>query len=95
MIVNVPQVGDEIIYEIVVHHQYPDKWKEEPYYSAIIGYAKTHNMLVTCAGTIVYTNCSQLLLQKYAETILVPVAERMDALSIYTPALRSLGVRLL
>jgi hypothetical protein len=94
MIVNAPQVGDKTIYEIVVHHQYPSKWREEPYYSAIMGHAKTGNILVTCAGKIVYTNCSQPLLQKYAEAILLPVAKMMDTLSIYTPALRSLGVRL-
>jgi hypothetical protein len=77
MIVNTQQVGDETIYTIVVHHQYPDKWKEEPYYSAIIGNAKKHNTLVRCMDKIVYTNCSQLLLQKYAEAILVPVAKMM------------------
>ena len=77
MIVNAPQVGDETIYEVVVHHQYPSKWKEEPYYSAITGKAKTCNILVRCAGKIVYTNCSQLLLQKYAETTLIPVAKMM------------------
>ena len=78
MILNTQQVGDETICTIVVHHQYPDKWKEEPYYSAIIGNAKTRNVLVRCAGKVVYTSCSQLLLQKYAETVLVPVAKMME-----------------
>jgi hypothetical protein len=77
MVLNNQRLGDETIYTIVVHHQYPNKWKEEPYYSTIIGNAKTRNILVRCAGEIVYTNCSQLLLQKYAETTLVPVAKMM------------------
>ena len=78
MILSAHQVGDETICTIVVHHRYPNKWKEEPYYSAIISNAKTHNIFVTCAGKTVYTSCSQLLLQKYAETILAPVARMMD-----------------
>ncbi len=78
MILSTHTVDDETIYIIVVHHRYPNKWKEEPYYSDIIGNAKTRNMLVTCAGKIVYTNCSQRLFQKYAEAILVPVAKMMD-----------------
>ena len=78
MIVSAHQVGDETICIIAVHHRHPNKWKEEPYYSTIISYAKTGNIFVTCGGKTMYTNCSQLLLQKYTETILAPVAKMMD-----------------
>ena len=67
MIINHQPVAGETILKITVHHQYPNKWKEEPYHSSIIEESKKFNIIITVSESIVYTNCSSELLKKWRD----------------------------
>jgi hypothetical protein len=82
MIVNHLVVGDAAIIKIVLHHQYPNKWKEEPYHSMIMRMVKDGHVLVQMGAQIVYTNCSQELLHEYVNTICVPVAHALATMHL-------------
>jgi hypothetical protein len=82
MVVNPQMVGDAEIVRIVLHHQYPNKWKEEPYHSMIIRIAKDKHVLVTMGSRIVYTNCSKELLHKYEDTICAPVTRALETMHL-------------
>jgi uncharacterized protein len=82
MIVNHLVLGDAAIIKIVLHHQYPNKWKEEPYHSMIMRMVKDGHVLVQMGAQIVYTNCSQELLHEYVNTICVPVARALATMHL-------------
>lgn len=82
MVINTHWVGEVAIMKIVLHHQYPNKWKEEPYHSVIMRMVKDGYVLVTMGSRIVYTNCSHELLQGYVNTICDPVTRALETMEL-------------